>query len=109
MPSKTKRAATKRASLPLRVDYDRAFVKDWRRLNESGRFDMNRLKHLMGLIAANEGPLPPEFKDHPLLGAWKDHRDCHVHGDHVLIYRIDPPANLVVFVRTGTHADLFEG
>lgn len=34
------------------------------------------------------------------------HRDCHVRGDWVLIYRIE--GNTITFERTGTHADLFE-
>ncbi len=58
------------------------------------------------LLIANSGPLGPEWKDHPLTGDWKDCRDCHVHGDLLLIYRVE--GETVVYVRAGTHADLFE-
>ncbi|MFZ5472949.1 MAG: type II toxin-antitoxin system YafQ family toxin, partial [Pseudomonadota bacterium] len=44
--------------------------------------------------------------DHPLKGDWADHRECHIGGDFLLIYRLD--GNAVIFVRTGTHSDLFE-
>lgn len=57
------------------------------------------------LLIANDGPLGSEWKDHPLTGNWKDCRDCHVHGDFLLIYRVE--ADQIVFVRAGTHADLF--
>jgi mRNA interferase YafQ len=72
-------AASKRASLPRAADYTKAFQKDWER-------------------------------DHELEGDWKGHRECHIGGDFLLAYKLDDAAKhgLIVFVRTGTHADLFE-
>ena len=101
-----KPASTKRAPLPRRSDYTKAFVKDWERLSRSGRYDMQRLKEVMLLLIANEAPLPPQWLDHPLKGKWADHRECHVGGDFLLIYQSN--ADMVVFVRSGTHSDLFE-
>ena len=71
---------------------------------------MGRLKQVMLLLMAHDGPLGPEWLDHPLKGRWRDHRECHIGGDFLLIYRVeeDRKASLVIFVRTGTHADLFE-
>lgn len=43
---------------------------------------------------------------HPLKGDWADHRECPIGGDFLLIYKTDGDA--VIFVRTGTHSDLFE-
>jgi len=62
----------------------------------------------MSLIA-NEAPLGPEWLDHPLKGEWSGHRECHIGGDFLLIYTLADSRNpgLVVFVRTGTHAELF--
>ncbi len=74
------------------------------------RHDMNRLKKVMLLLIANDGPLGPEWLDHPLGGEWEGHRECHMGGDFLLAYKLDASKTpgLVVFVRTGTHADLFE-
>lgn len=110
MPSTKKPARAKRAALPRRVDYTKAFLKDWERLSRSGRYDLGRLKEAMLLLIANDAPLGPEWLDHPLQGEWKGSRECHVGGDFLLIYRLaDAPASeLLVFVRAGTHADLFE-
>jgi len=71
---------------------------------------MNRLKEVMMLLIAEDGPLPAQWLDHSLSGGWSGHRECHVGGDFLLIYRIDdgPKHGAVVFVRTGTHAELFE-
>jgi mRNA interferase YafQ len=98
-------AESKRAPIPRASDFTKAFRKDWERLSRSGRFDMRRLKETMLLLIANDGPLGPEWLDHPLKGNWVDHRECHIGGDFLLIYQVD--ANLIVFVRAGTHADLF--
>lgn len=105
----TKPAGRKRASLPRACDYARTFLKDWERLAHSGRFALQRLKEAMLLLIAHDGPLGPEWLDHALKGAWEGHRECHIGGDFLLIYRLDDaqPPGLVVFVRSGTHADLF--
>lgn len=102
-----KPATSKRATLPRSSDFTRQFLKDWQRLNNSGRYDMEKLKKIMLLLVANEGPLPAEFRDHELTGEWRDHRECHVGGDFLLIYILDEKQNLVVFTRAGTHAELF--
>ena len=104
-------AASKRASLPRSSDYTKAFAKDWERLSRSGRYDLNRLKEAMLLLIANDAPLSPEWLDHPLKGDWAGYRECHVGGDFLLIYEVDDKAGKngsIVFVRAGTHADLFK-
>jgi mRNA interferase YafQ len=100
-------ARDKRAAVPRASDYTKAFLKDWARLSRSGRYDMGRLKGLMLALIANEAPLGPEWRDHALKGEWADNRECHVGGDFLLIYRLDEKANAIVFVRAGTHAELF--
>lgn len=101
-PAKSKRAPLLRAS-----DYTKAFAKDWERLGRSGRYDMTALKEVMLLLVANDSPLGPQWRDHALKGEWTDHRECHVGGDFLLIYGLDEKSNAIVFVRAGTHADLF--
>jgi mRNA interferase YafQ len=103
-------AASKRAPLPRAADYAKSFLKDWERLSQSGRYDMKRLKEAMLLLIANDSPLGPEWFDHPLGGDWKGHRECHIGGDFLLTYKVDDSAKhcFIVFVRAGTHADLFE-
>ncbi len=71
---------------------------------------MKRLKAVILQLIANDAPLGPERKDHPLKGAWTNYRECHVGGDFLLIYRIDAdgPSGTVYFTRVGTHVELFE-
>jgi mRNA interferase YafQ len=65
---------------------------------------MDKLRDLV-LLLAKESELPAHNKDHLLTGNWKDHRECHIEPDWLLIYKLDP--NQITLVRTGTHADLF--
>jgi len=71
---------------------------------------MTRLKEVMLLLVANDGPLGPEWEDHPLKGDKEGSRECHAGGDFLLIYKLDNRGDpgTVVFVRAGTHAELFE-
>ena len=106
MPSKKRSADDKRANLPRSCDYTRLFIKDWERLERSGRYDMKRLKAVMLLLIADDAPLGPEWLDHPLKGDWAEHRECHIGGDFLLIYELK--GTRINFVRVGTHSELFE-
>jgi len=87
MASHKRTASSKRAPLPLKSDFAKTFKKDWERPSRAGRNDMNRLKEAMMLLVANDGPLGAEWLDHDLQGDWADHRECHIGGDFLLIYR----------------------
>jgi mRNA interferase YafQ len=57
-----------------------------------------------------QNPLPPELKDHPLTGNMTGLRECHIGGDLLLVYRLaeHKAGKMVVFIRVGIHAELFE-
>jgi len=99
-------AQDKRAKLPRKSDRTKQFDKDWARLHSAGRANLRKLKDVMLLLIAADVPLPAEYKDHPLQGDWVGHRDCHAAGDLVLIYKLE--GDSVIFVRVGSHAELFE-
>ena len=103
-------SASKRASLPRASDFSKSFLKDWERLTHSGRYDMNRLKQAMLSLIANDAPLAPEWLDHSLGGDWDGHRECHIGGDFLLAYKLHESGkqSQVIFVRAGTHSELFK-
>ncbi len=41
--------------------------------------------NIVEMLAMDE-PLAERYRDHALTGRWKDHRDCHIKPDLVLIY-----------------------
>ena len=58
------------------------------------------------LIELSSGKkLDKKYKDHPLKGDYAGHRECHITPDWLLIYKITEED--LIFVRTGTHSDLF--
>lgn len=54
---------------------------------------------------AKDQALEPRHHDHSLTGDWKDHRDCHIKPDLVLIYR-RPDETSLQLVRLGSHSEL---
>ncbi|MBV9548150.1 MAG: type II toxin-antitoxin system YafQ family toxin [Alphaproteobacteria bacterium] len=65
----------------------------------------------MLLLIGNDAPLGPEWWDHPLKGEWSGTRECHVGGDFLLIYQtgeMPAPGGSIVFIRAGTHSELFQ-
>lgn len=61
----------------------------------------------MDLLVKNDGPLPAEWRDHALKGAMAEHRECHAGGDLLLVYKLVDDDRTVLFVRAGSHSDLF--
>lgn len=57
---------------------------------------------------ANALPLDEKYHDHELEGNWKNHRECHIKPDWLLIYQIKDDVLILELSRTGTHADLFK-
>ncbi|CDH45839.1 type II toxin-antitoxin system YafQ family toxin [Candidatus Contendibacter odensensis] len=54
---------------------------------------------------AQDQPLAEKYRDHALSGDWKDHRDCHLKPDLVLIYRKPDDVELQL-IRLGSHSEL---
>ncbi|WP_313901173.1 type II toxin-antitoxin system YafQ family toxin [Methylobacterium sp. J-048] len=93
------------------------FKKDMKR-ERKGRYRATvqaDLLQAVNLLAADR-PLPAHMVDHPLGGNWKDHRDCHIKPDLVLIYRKSVPSTAkphqqaerpkLHLVRIGSHSEL---
>ena len=81
------------------------FKKDYKLAMKQKR-DISALDEVIGMLA-NGKPLPEAYKDHPLSGNWKGHRECHISPDWLLIYRIDHGILVLTLTRTGTHSELF--
>lgn len=59
---------------------------------------------------ANDTPLPPANRDHPLSGNFSGFRECHIQPDWLLIYKklnSDDGLGILRLEATGTHSDLF--
>ena len=88
------------------VSYTSRFKRDYRR-EKSGRFRRSLDDDLTNTVRllAEDAPLPQRYFDHALSGEWRDHRDCHLKPDLVLIYR-KPNDTALELVRLGSHSEL---
>lgn len=87
-----------------RASYTGQFKRDRKRAKKRG-WDVAHLdKVVTRLIAAEE--LEARYRAHALRGDYAGHWECHVEPDFLLIwyYAADDE---IVFVRTGSHSDLF--
>ncbi len=82
------------------------FRRDLRRMPRRGK-DLEKIQGAIRLLVAEE-TLPERMRDHLLVGDWRGYRECHIEPDWLLVYRTDAEAETITFVRTGTHADLFD-
>lgn len=57
------------------------------------------------LILSDEA-LPPQARDHDLLGDYKGFREFHLGGDMLIIYTVRD--DIVYLQRMGTHSQLFK-
>ena len=82
------------------------FKRDYKR-EAKGQHRQSLEKELTKIIdtLANDQPLATKHQDHSLTGNWKDHRDCHIKPDLVLIYR-KPVESVLQLVRLGSHSEL---
>ena len=88
----------------MKIVWTSQFKKDYKRTEKRG-CPLDELKKI-ALKLADGKTLDAKHKDHTLKGYDnKTYRECHIRPDWLLIYRIEEEA--VVFIRTGTHSDLF--
>ena len=82
------------------------FKRDYKRENK-GRHRKTIDDDLLNIVTMlpNDEPLAERHHDHPLVGEWRDHRDCHIKPDPVLIYR-KTDENTLDLVRLGSNSEL---
>lgn len=88
------------------IEYTKKFKRDYKR-ESKGIYKNNLANDLKLVIQLLEKDvlLPTNYYDHALIGDWKDHRDCHIKPDLVLIYR-KPNETTLQLVRLGSHSQL---
>jgi mRNA interferase YafQ len=88
------------------ISYTHQFKRDYKR--EKASQHGNKLEKLLTAVVEMlvvDQSLPRNNADHALTGEWRDHRDCHLKPDLVLIYR-KPDDLSLEFVRLGSHSEL---
>lgn len=89
----------------LDVFFSARFKKDYKRAKKQGK-DVELLLDIVDLLA-EELPLDPKHRDHPLSGDYFGYRECHILPDWLLIYKVDGRNLILTLTRTGSHSELF--
>ncbi|MCE7988463.1 MAG: type II toxin-antitoxin system YafQ family toxin [Caldilinea sp. CFX5] len=89
--------------MTLDVVWSTAFARDYKRLQKQGA-PLRQLETVVETLA-DQQPLAPRHRDHPLKGNWRGYRECHIQPDWLLIYRV--VGDELQLARTGSHAELF--
>jgi mRNA interferase YafQ len=89
------------------IERTNAFRRDFKREKRGQhQHEINTLiAHVVSALAS-DNPLPEKNRDHSLSGEWRDHRECHLKPDLLMIYR-KPDAHVLQLVRLGSHSELF--
>lgn len=87
------------------LEFTSKFKKDYK-LCEKRKYDFALFDEVLDLLIA-KGKLPNKYKPHGLQGNYKNHWECHIKPDWLLIWLQDDTLKELVFVRMGTHSDLF--
>jgi len=66
--------------------YTKRFKKDLQRVIKSGK-NAQKIKTVIKLLVAQER-LPVKYKEHKLIGEFKERLECHIEPDWLLIYKI---------------------
>lgn len=81
------------------------FKKEYRKSQKQGK-NMALLNWVIDELA-NDRSLPAKYHDHALKGDWKEHRECHISPDLLLIYRKESTGELLlILVRLASHSEL---
>jgi mRNA interferase YafQ len=81
----------------------RQFKKDFQTIAKTGR-NLERFAEAVAMLQQGD-TLPAHFRDHSLIGNWRNFRECHLAGDLLLIYQATDTE--LILVRMGSHSELF--
>jgi mRNA interferase YafQ len=81
------------------------FKKDAKLAKKRG-LNIEKLNTVIDMLRADI-TLPEKYHDHMLIGEYRGHGECHIEPDWLLIYRKSEDGLVLIAVRTGSHADLF--
>lgn len=80
------------------------FKKDFKKIKNN----LEKVKALFNIVEklAKGETIPEEYDPHPLIGNFRNHMECHIENDLLLIW-FDKETNVIKLVRLGTHSELF--
>jgi len=86
--------------------YTKKFQKSYKKFLRSGKIERSDVDFVIDLLALGE-KLSSLYRDHSLSGEYEGYRECHIHSNILLIYKIEDEKLVLVIFDIGTHSELF--
>lgn len=87
------------------IDYTKRFKKDLKRCQKRG-LDIQLILDAIALLRIT-GTLPVKYHPHKLSGNMNGQWECHIEPDWLMTWEQNDTELTLLFLQTGTHADLF--
>ena len=87
------------------IDYTKRFKKDLKRCQKRG-LDIQLIVGAIALLRTT-GTLPVKYHPHKLSGNKDSQWECHIEPDWLMTWEQNDTELTLLFLQTGTHADLF--
>ncbi|TLD94493.1 type II toxin-antitoxin system YafQ family toxin [Helicobacter jaachi] len=88
-----------------KIDIKNTFKKDYKQVLKQG-WNENSIDEAIRQLA-NDDVLATSLRDHPLIGDYRDFRECHIKSDLVIVYK--RTTEILSLYRIGRHQDIFKG
>ncbi|GGE25672.1 type II toxin-antitoxin system YafQ family toxin [Psychroflexus planctonicus] len=90
-----------------RLEVTGQFKKDLKKVKKRAK-DFELTRHLLlNLQSKGKDGVPPKMKPNQLIGNYKNHWECHIKPDLLIIwFQIENPKTIKL-IRIGSHSDLF--
>ncbi len=88
----------------LKIKRTKIFKKDLKKIKMTDQQYQKYIFYISKLI--NNEQLPPEARDHNLVGEWKDIKEFHIGGDLIVLYK--KTEEELILIRIGTHSQIFK-
>lgn len=91
------------------LKFSTKFKKDFKKISADKNL-LAEVKEVFELLSEKgKDGIPIAMKPHKLRGNYKDHWECHIRADTLLIWlQYDEPTKTINLVRIGSHSDLFK-
>lgn len=90
----------------LIAKYSRRFKKDFKVAVKADPAVADELRAVLDILLSSRS-LPPEYRQHKLLGEFSECLECHLRPDLLLVYKINKGELLLFLLRLGPHSRIF--
>lgn len=87
------------------IKFTSKFKKDVKIAKKQNK-NIEKLFEVIELLADGQ-TLDTKYRDHSLIGNYKNTRECHIELDWILIYEIRNDILVLILNRVGSHSELF--